>query len=133
MESVLNGLKRMGAKSVSVQNIRNWMSGSDRKIRPRYAEDFQAVMCYLDLLDEIEDYWKQARRINRAHHMAGVQMKNLLLAEVRRSDLGRLEQRGYQSFALTGYETRIDAYRIIEVKPDSTSVPLSEVGALLEL
>jgi len=133
MDHVLNGLKWMGARSASPQNIRNWMSRSDRKIRPRYAEDFQAIMRYLDLLDNVEDYWKNARRINKAHHMAGIRMKELLLVEVKKSNLGRLEQRGHQSFAFAEYETHIHAYRIIEMKPSPKHVPLSEVGTLLEL
>lgn len=133
IDSVLNGLRRMGARSASTGNLRNWMSDSERKIRPRYFEDFRAIMRYLELLDQVENYWKQARRINKAHLMAGVQMKKLLLAEVRKTDLSRLERYGYQAFALSEYETRIHAYRISEVRPKVISVPLASTGELIEL
>ena len=131
MTRVLADLKRLGARTASSQNVRNWMSASERKIRPRYFEDFSAVMTYLDL-DEAEDYWQKARNINRAHQKAGVRMKQLLLNEVERADLNRLEGRGYQTFAFEAYKTCIDAFRIVEISPQKLHVPLSQVGELLE-
>lgn len=133
IQPVLNGLKQMGAKSASEQNVRNWMSSSERKIRPRYIEDFHAIMNYLNIADRTKDYWKKARQINQAHHRAGIEIKKLLLAEVRKSNLDQLEQRGYQSFALNKYETNIQAYRIVDIQRESISVPLSKIGEILEL
>ncbi len=133
MTNVVQGLGRMGARTASQQNIRNWMSASERKIRPRYFEDFGAMMKYLDLFDETEDYWQKARNINKAHHKAGIRMKKLLLNEVEKVDLHRLEQRGYQSFAFEEYKTRLDAFRIVKISPEKVQVPLAQIGELLEL
>jgi hypothetical protein len=65
--------------------------------------------------------------------MAGIQMKKLLLAEVKKTNLGRLEQRGFQSFSLAEYETHINAYRVIEIKSKTIRIPFSAIGELVEL
>ena len=124
-------LKRWEAKTASEQNIRNWMSRSERKIRPRSKDDFRAIMLHLGLDDDIDDYWMAARRIGRAHLKAGRDMRRQLEQTLRNIAWETLEQRGEQTFPLAEYDTHLQAHRIVSIEPNTYEVPLSQVGEIL--
>lgn len=131
MAHVLNKLKLYGARAATHTNVRNWMSLSERKIRPRYREDFAAIMALLNMPERTEDYWKNAKMINQAHHRAGMEMKRQLLNAVRSASLDELSKRGYQSFTIGEYQTNLTAYRVHNISKTTYQVPIEQLGELL--
>lgn len=131
-EAVVAKLRRYGARAASATNVRSWSSSSPRRIRPRYFEDFRAILLLLDMDDQTQYLWGVAKAINKAHHRAGRKMRQRLLGAVRGADLSELIRRGQQAFHFAEYETRLTAHRIVAVEDEPVAVALAQIGELLE-
>lgn len=108
-------------------NVRNWMS--PRSIRTRKYSDFLAIMKLVGLEDEAQEYWTIMKRINRAHHKAGFEIRNLLLEQVKDLYMEDLQKRGKMDFKLSGDdEGGLTAFRVESVLAETVEVPYSRIG-----
>jgi len=113
-------------------NVRNWMS--PRSIRTRNYNDFLAIMKLIGLEDKAQEYWTIMKRINRAHHKAGFEIRNLLLEQVKDLKMEELQKRGKMEFKLSSDdEGGLTAFRVEGVMAETVEVPYSRIGQPFKL
>ena len=88
-------LRRRGSR---YQNVRYWIAPEN--IRTLSRDDFRILMELIGLGQEANSIWSQMGRIDSAHRSAGHQIRGMLLDEVRRADLSRIDHEGYMDFEL---------------------------------
>lgn len=117
----------LGSTRANEVNVRNWLSS--RNIKPQEFDDFNAVMRLVGLEDEVEEYWKVACAIDRAHRRAGHHIRKLLLRQVLKADLKELERMGRMDFELSEADGgSLTAFRITDVSPEQYLVSVSRIG-----
>ncbi|MBW7881654.1 MAG: hypothetical protein H3C34_03285 [Caldilineaceae bacterium] len=117
----------LGSNLANETNVRNWMS--PRSIRTRKYNDFLAILRLVGLADEAQEYWTMMKRIDRAHHKAGFQMRKLLFDQVKDLDMEQLQKRGRMDFKLSGEdEGGLTAFRVESILPETYEVPYSRIG-----
>jgi hypothetical protein len=122
----------LGSDVANEVNVRNWMS--PRSIRTRKYSDFLAIMKLVGLENEAQEYWTIMKRINRAHHKAGFEIRNLLLEQVRDLKMEELQKRGKMDFKLSGDdEGGLTAFRVESVLSGTLEVPYSRIGQPFKL
>lgn len=125
-------LKSYGSRLANESNLRNWMSYSS--IKTQYYSDFQAIMSLIGLDDQAREYWDLMTMIDSAHRRAGQRIRKMLLSQVKQSDLSPLESTGRMDFEVPGMAGgSLSAFRVIDILPESLTVPLHRIGRLLEL
>lgn len=113
-------------------NVRNWMS--PRSIRTRKYNDFLAIMRLVGLESAAQEYWTIMKRINRAHHKAGFEIRNLLLEQVKDLNMEILQKQGRMDFKLSSDdEGGLTAFRVESVLPETLEVPYSRIGQPFKL
>jgi hypothetical protein len=130
IRAVIQSLIEKGSTHVSEMNLRNWMSA--RTIRPFFENDFKAILQYVGLFEDYDQYLKATKLIYSAHRRAGFQIRNLLLQQVLRADLSRLTLLGRMDFMLPGEDGgSFTAIRVREVSKNSATVRLSQLGSFI--
>ncbi|MCI0559428.1 MAG: hypothetical protein L0332_13070 [Chloroflexi bacterium] len=121
MQSVVEHLKQRGSNIASYQNVRNWMSR--RSISTKDYPDFKAIMDFVELSDQADEYWQTMKTIKRAHTQAGQRIRRLLLQEVNKSELVELERSGIMEFSLPDRDAgSLTAFRILAIAPRTVEV-----------
>lgn len=132
VEDVIARLKTHGSGIATYQNVRNWMS--DRSIGTRDLSDFSAIMALVGLGEHTPIYWEVTKKLRSAHHRAGLQIRDRLLAEVNSSDLAELERRGFMEFTLGEQDAgSLTAYRIRSIAPRTIEVPTGKLDRAFEM
>ena len=122
----------LGSNVANEINVRNWMS--PRSIRTRKYGDFLAIMSLVGLEDEAQEYWTIMKRINRAHHKAGFEIRNLLLEQVKDLSMEELQKRGKMDFKLSSDdEGGLTAFRVESIFAETLDVPYSRIGHPIKL
>jgi len=120
-------LRVAGSSRASETNVRNWMSA--RSIRPEDRRDFAAIMAVIGRAESTDRYWAAMSEIDRAHLLAGQQIRQLLLRQVRAANLRVLEHEGHMDFTLPNAGGgRLTAFRVIDVAPDIVRIPIARIG-----
>lgn len=116
-----------GSNIANEINVRNWMS--PRSIGTRKYNDFSAIMKLIGLEKETQEYWTMIKRINRAHHKAGFEIRNLLLDQVKDIQIDVLQKQGKMDFKLSSDdEGGLTAFRVEGLMSESLEVPYSRIG-----
>lgn len=116
-----------GSEHANEVNVRNWMSS--KSICPRDDKDFQAILWLVGLHDKEQEYQSAAEQIKKAHRQAGFHIRNLLLEQVMKADLGELHRKGHMNFELSEVEGgSLTAFRIEHISPDISPIPASRIG-----
>jgi hypothetical protein len=122
----------LGSDVANEINVRNWMS--PRSIRTRKYNDFLAIMRLVGLAGVAQEYWTIMKRINRAHHKAGFEIRNLLLERVKDLNMEILQKQGRMDFKLPGEdEGGLTAFRVESVLAKTLEVPYSRIGQPFKL
>lgn len=117
----------LGSDVANEVNVRNWMS--PRSIRTQKYSDFLAIMKLVGLEDEAQEYWTIMKRINRAHHKAGFEIRNLLLEQVKDLNMEELQKWGKMDFKLSSDdEGGLTAFRVESVLAEIVEVSYSRIG-----
>lgn len=121
-----------GSGIANETNLRNWMS--PKSIRPHSKADFLAIMKLIDLAHKAETYWDTMTIINKAHHKAGFDIRDVLLKQVRDINMEELQKQGSMDFKISeDDESGLTAFRIERVLKDIVSVPYSRIGQPLRI
>lgn len=116
-----------GSNIANETNVRNWVL--PRSIRTQKYEDFLAIMKLVGLENEAEKYWNVMKRIDRAHHKAGFEIRDMLLKQAENLDIVALQRRGRMDFRLSSDdEGRLTAFRVEGRLPETLDVPYSRIG-----
>jgi len=122
----------LGSNVANETNVRNWMS--PRSICTQKYNDFLAIMKLVGLENNANEYWNIMRRINRAHHKAGFEIRNLLLEQVKDLDIEILQKNGKMDFKLSSDdEGGLTAFRVESVLPEAIEVSYSRIGQPFQL
>ena len=121
-------LVKLGSKLAKTeQNIRNWLS--ETSIRPKDDRDFDAILCFVDLGNKLNEFHEAANKIVSAHKSAGHQIRQLLINRVCNSDLKPLVQLGKMDFKLPEVDGgSITAFRVMDINPEHIIVPASKIA-----
>lgn len=120
-------LRKFGSSKANEVNIRNWMS--ERNIKPRSLNDFEAIMQLLEIDKENHTYWENAELIDRAHRSAGFSIRKLLLKELFSVNRSELFRNGRMNFELQeGDGGSLTAFRVLDISPSTFLVPLSQIN-----
>ncbi|MBY0204669.1 hypothetical protein [Paenibacillus cucumis (ex Kampfer et al. 2016)] len=110
-ERICRYLRRHGGVRANEANLRNWISND--YIKPREYKDFLAIMKLVKLEEHAEKLWKEADELYRAHQRAGTVIRNLIIQEINKSNLGKLEIEQKMTFGLPDAENAtFTAYKI---------------------
>lgn len=128
LERICRKLRNYGGTRANEINLRNW--ASDDNIKPREYNDFLAIMKLVKLEEHAEKLWKEAEDLFRAHHRAGVVIRNLLIQEIIKSNLGKLELEQKMTFRLpdsndatfTAYKIEYISQNVFQVEPHQVRV-----------
>ncbi|WP_212750602.1 hypothetical protein, partial [Streptococcus pseudopneumoniae] len=113
-------------------NVRNWMSY--RSIKTEDQRDFRAIMQFVGLEDQCDDYWRTMALIDSAHRKAGQHIRRLLMKQILTSDLQDLEKLGRMDFELEDAEgVSLAGLRVKNIYPQTVSIHISRIGHPLEL
>ncbi|WP_221800399.1 hypothetical protein [Paenibacillus typhae] len=123
-EKVCRHLRKYGGTRANKNNLKNWIS--DDNIKPREYHDFSAIMKLVKFEKYSEKLWKEAEELLRAHHRAGLLIRNLLIQEIKKSNLGKLELEQTMMFHLpdsedasfTAYKIEYISQNVFRVEPD---------------
>jgi hypothetical protein len=86
-------------------------------------------MKLVGLENEAEKYWNVMKRIDRAHHKAGFEIRDMLLKQAENLDIVALQRRGRMDFRLsTDDEGRLTAFRVEGRLPETLEVSFSRIG-----
>lgn len=130
-ERVSREITANGARAASAGNVLAW--ASEERIQPGAKEDFIALLKTLGLDDKAEMYWKYGRAIFRARIKAGFRIRKLLLDQVRKADIERLDELGRTNFRLPGrHGGKMTALRLSGLAPFVVDVPAHRIGILFE-
>jgi hypothetical protein len=130
-ERVIAQLEKLGSIRASRSNIHNWMY--ERGIKTEDIEDFRAIMRLVGLDKHTIYYWDMMKLIERAHLMAGMQIRRSLLEQVSKCDMGVLKRLGKMEFALPNEQSvSITAFQIKDISPDVIPVPHWHIGVPFE-
>ncbi len=122
----------LGSDVANEVNVRSWMA--PRSIRTRKYNDFEAIMKLVGLEDEAQEYWTIMECINRAHHKAGFEIRNLLFDQVKDLNMEELQKRGKMHFKLSGEdEGGLTAFRVESILAETIEVPYSRIGQPFKL
>lgn len=123
-------LKNHGGTHANEINLRNW--ASDDNIKPREYNDFLAIMRLVKLEEHAEKLWKEAEDLFRAHHRAGIVIRKLLIEEIEKSSLEKLELEQKMTFHLPNSEnTMFTAYKVDYISPNVFEVEPHELRVLI--
>ncbi|MNW40390.1 hypothetical protein D3C74_175030 [compost metagenome] len=132
VERICKYLRRHGGIRANEINIRNW--ASDDNIKPREYNDFSAIMKLIKLEEHAEKLWKEAEDMFRAHQRAGSVIRNLLIQEVKKSNLGKLELEQKMTFCLPDAENAtFTAFKIEYISQSEYQVEPQQLRNLIDL
>lgn len=133
LQTVSRNLVKLGSQIAKKElNIRNWMS--DRLIRPKDDKDFNAILRFVDLGERLDEFHVAARLIDSAHRSAGKHIRKLLLHQVGKANLHKLEQLGRMDFELDEADGgSLTAFRVVDIAPQLNMIPASKVAQLFEI
>jgi hypothetical protein len=107
-------------------NLRNWISR--KNIRPEDKRDFTAILKLIGLESKLEEYWRNAQALTRAHLRAGAHIRRLLLTQVAKADLQELERVGTMIFELPEIDAgSMTAYRVTSISHVTQKVPIAKL------
>lgn len=130
-EKICFYLRKHGGTRVNKINLRNW--ASDDNIKPREYNDFLALMKLVKFEEHAEKLWKEAEDLFRAHHRAGMVIRKLLIQEINKSNLGKLELEQKMTFRLPDSEdATFTAYKIEYISQNVFQVEPHQLRALID-
>lgn len=122
----------LGSIKANETNLRNWMSA--KSIRPHDVADFKAIMRFVGLENEFSEVDALSKQILSAHRRAGQSIRRQLLAQVQKSDLGKLRTDGQMEFVLPDADGgSLTALRIEGISPRKFEVPTSRLDTLMDV
>ncbi|WP_340019367.1 hypothetical protein [Paenibacillus sp. FSL H3-0457] len=131
-ERICRYLRRHGGIRANEVNLRNWISND--YIKPREYKDFLAIMKLVKLEEHAEKLWKEADELFRAHQRAGTVIRNLIIQEINKSNLGKLEIEQKMTFGLPDAENAtFTAYKIEYVSQVVYQVQPQQLRNLIDL
>ncbi|MEJ9221169.1 hypothetical protein P4H46_23615 [Paenibacillus glucanolyticus] len=131
-DKICRYLRRHGGIRANETNLRNW--ASDDNIKPREYNDFLALMMLLKLEDHAKKLWKEADDLFRAHQRAGTVIRNLLIQEIKKSNLSKLELEQKMTFSLPDAENAtFTAYKIEYISKSVYQVHPHQLRELIDL
>lgn len=131
-EKICRFLRRHGGIRANETNLRNW--ASDDNIKPREYNDFLALMKLLKLEDHAGKLWKEADDLFRAHQRAGTVIRNLLIQEIKKSNLSKLELEQKMTFSLPDAENAtFTAYKVEYISKSVYQVHPHQLRELIDL
>jgi hypothetical protein len=130
--SVFAELVLKGGTPVGTQTIRNWKSS--RNVRPD-SPNFEVLLSILGLSGSTDAIAANARLVFQARLRAGMQIRRLLLAEIKGADLSALTREGSMTFYLPhqGGGGSMTAFRLEKLLPDTHMIPYNKIGHAFEL
>lgn len=133
LRQVVQSLNEIGSRIANYSNVRNWMWLSPRNIRTGRFEDFRAIFTLADRGKEAEKYWAAMGVIRGAHRRAGAYLRQLLISQIRASDLSDLERDGVMKFELEEDTGNLTAYRVLSIAPEEYTVEHTRLGIPLDM
>jgi hypothetical protein len=113
----------MGSIRAQEPNLRNWISR--KNIRPEDKRDFTAILKLTGLESKLDEYWRNAQALTRAHLRAGAHSRRFLLTQVAKADLHELERAGTMVFELPEIDAgSMAAYRVMSISHVTQKVPI---------
>lgn len=129
IEESIRQLKDLGCERANYQNLRNWQS--DANIKTRSKLDFLALLKFAGLEGVAEEVWAQMEMIDRAHRMAGHQVKNALMSQVKNADFDEVALSGKLVVKLPDVDSELEVVRVADFSPEPIDVPISMIGTIL--
>lgn len=130
IEQLIKKLKRYGAKDINRAAIMRWASKDN--IKSQNKENFAAIMRYINLEEETDDYWYHLDMLANTNRQAGRSIQNSLERHVqhRKSDWKHLTPSdSCLDFNLPeGEGGTISLLRILDISEDSYEIPASRVA-----
>ncbi|MGO4548292.1 hypothetical protein AB4Z29_26235 [Paenibacillus sp. 2TAB23] len=131
-DKICRYLRSHGGVRANETNLRNW--ASDDNIKPREYNDFLAIMKLIKLEEHAEKLWKEADGLFRAHQRAGTVIRNLLIQEIKKSNLSKLELEQKMTFSLPDAENAtFTAYKIEYISKNVYQVQPHQLRGLIDL
>jgi len=116
-ETVIRQLTLLGSERANRTNIHNWIS--ERSIRTYNVQDFRAIMRLIGLDKDTDYYWDMMNKIAKAHLKAGMDIRTMLLEQVKTCDIDTLKKTGRMEFTLPSDQSvSITAFQVREFIPD---------------
>lgn len=125
-------LRRRGCAVASETNVRYWTT--ERAIRTRRFSDFAAIMGFIGMQEQSEEYWEAMGVIDAAHRRAGNHIRRLLLNQVSNaSGVPQAARSGIIDFSLPDPDAgRLTAFRVEGISERVLRVPVSRIGRPVE-
>jgi hypothetical protein len=123
-------LIELGSHLANPMNLRNWMS--ERSIRTEDIDDFSAIMKLIGLERDIALYWEMLKKIDRAHRLAGHQIREMLLEQVKTTSIRDLKKMGMMDFNIPGENVSITAFRVNRIEDKVNQVMPWRIGNPIE-
>lgn len=131
VEKICSYLRKHGAARANNINLRNWASQDN--IKPREYNDFLAIMKLIKFEEYAERLWKEAEDLFHAHHRAGIVIRKLLIQEIKKSSLEKLELEQKMIFHLPDSENAtFTAYKIEYISQNNFQVESHQLRALID-
>ncbi|MEM7474706.1 MAG: hypothetical protein AAF483_06915 [Planctomycetota bacterium] len=130
VEESIRQLKNLGCERANYQNLRNWQS--DANIKTRSKSDFLALLKFAGLEDVAERFWTQMEMIDRAHRMAGHQVKKALMSKVKNADFDEVALSGRLVVKIPDVDSELEVVRVADCSPEPIDVPRSMIGSILQ-
>lgn len=133
LQTVSRHLIRLGSQMAkNEQNIRNWMS--ERIIRPKDDKDFNAILRLVGLGERLDEFHVAARLLDSAHRSAGKHIRKLLLHQVDKANIHKLEHLGRMEFELDEADGgSLTAFRVVDIAPQLNMIPASKIAQVFEI
>lgn len=119
-------------RGISALNIRYWMSFSS--IQTKSFDDFQILMKYIGIEEQINDLWYKMSCISKAHQSAGQRIRRMLVDRVHRADLSQIRRDGFMDFQLSDEDAGVLTAFCVQAKaPEPEEVSGNRLRELFEI
>ena len=134
-ESVLRELGERGATDANKANLRTWCRRNPRSIAPGLENSFEAILNFLGLGPQKNEFLSATAEIRRAHKVAGRFVSRKIRESVVGSHLDRLMKEGRQEFKLEGLDDSASqtAFIIEQRYEEEQMVDTHKVGAVFTI
>lgn len=132
IDRICRYLTKHGGIHANEINLKNW--ASDDSIRPREYNDFLALMKLVKLEKYATKLWQEASLLLKAHIKAGKIIRKMLLDEIQKVNIDKLELEQKMVFRLPDSDdATLTAYKIQYISSKIYNVEPSQVRVLIDL